>query len=259
DGFYVAAAGASANHCLAHIRSVVQDHKFNVSIADESENMGMLSIQGPKSRQILQSLTDTDLSDASFPFSTTKVINFAGHKVRAIRLTFVGEMGWELHIPSASSWRRATSTGTPTCAWRTPRWKAGLGFTCKLKSDVDFLGRTALERQKADGLRKRIACFTLDEDVALHGLEAIWRDDEVVGFTRRGEYGFALGKSLAYGYVKRPDGAPVSADYLSSGNYWLESLGRRFKATFHAKVPFDPTNKRVKGVYDEPLPCDSRP
>lgn len=287
DGFYVAAAGASANHCLSHIRSVVQDCKFNVSIADESENMGMLSIQGPKSRQILQSLTDTDLSDASFPFSTTKVITFAGHKVRAIRLTFVGEMGWELHIPSASCVPVYTAIiqagkafGLVNAGYRAidslsmekgyKHWhadlrmedtplEAGLGFTCKLKSDVDFLGRTALERQKADGLRKRIACFTVDEDVALHGLEAIWRDDEVVGFTRRGEYGFALGKSLAYGYVKRPDGAPVSADYLASGNYWLESLGRRFKATFHAKAPLDPTNKRVKGVYDEPLPCDSRP
>lgn len=287
DGFYVAAAGASANHGLAHIRSVVQDRKFNVSIADESENMGMLSIQGPKSRQILQSLTDTDLSDDSFPFSTTKVINFAGHKVRAIRLTFVGEMGWELHIPSASCVPVYTAIvqagkafGLVNAGYRAidslsmekgyKHWhadlrmedtplEAGLGFTCKLKSDVDFLGRKALERQKADGLRKRIACFTLDENVALHGLEAIWRDDEVVGFTRRGEYGFALGKSLAYGYVKRPDGAPVSAEYLASGNYWLESLGRRFKATFHAKVPFDPTNKRVKGVYDEPLPCDSRP
>lgn len=287
DGFYVAAAGASANHCLAHIRSVVQDHKFNVSVADESETMGMLSIQGPKSRQILQTLTDTDLSDTSFPFSTNQVINFAGHKVRAIRLTFVGEMGWELHIPSASCVpvykaivQAGKGSGLVNAGYRAidslsmekgyKHWhadlrmedtplEAGLAFTCKLKSDVDFLGRTALERQKVDGLRKRIAYFTIDESVALHGLEAIWRDDEMVGFTRRGEYGFALGQSLACGYVRRPDGAPVSADYLSSGNYWLESLGRRFKATFHAKVPFDPANKRVKGVYDDPLPCDSRP
>lgn len=286
DGFYVAAAGASANHCLAHIRSVVQDHKFNVSVADESEAMGMLSIQGPKSREILQPLTDTDLSNASFPFSTNKVINFAGHKVRAIRLTFVGEMGWELHIPSASCVPVYTAIveagkafGLVNAGYRAidslsmekgyKHWhadlrmedtplEAGLAFTCKLKSDVDFLGRAALERQKADGLRKRIAFFTLDENVALHGLEAIWRDDEVVGFTRRGEYGFALGQSLACGYVRRPDGAPVSSDYLASGNYWLESLGRRFKANFHSKVPFDPTNKRVSGVYDEPLPCDSR-
>ncbi|KAK8776628.1 hypothetical protein V5799_030030 [Amblyomma americanum] len=102
DGFYVAVAGASANHCLAHIRTVVQDQKFKVSIADESETMGMLSIQGPKSRELLQSLTDSDLSDTSFLFSTNKVITFAGHKVRALRLTFVGEMGWELHIPSVS-------------------------------------------------------------------------------------------------------------------------------------------------------------
>uniref|UniRef100_A0A1E1X2L8 Putative dimethylglycine dehydrogenase n=1 Tax=Amblyomma aureolatum TaxID=187763 RepID=A0A1E1X2L8_9ACAR len=284
-GFYIAAAGASANHCLAHIRSVVQDQKFKVFIADESEMMGMLSIQGPKSRELLQSLTDSDLSDTSFPFSANKVITFAGHKVRALRLTFVGEMGWELHIPSLSCVPVYTAIvqagkafGLVNAGYRAidslsmekgyKHWhadlrmedtplEAGLAFTCKLKSDTNFLGREALERQKAAGLHKRIACFTLDEHVPLHGLEAIWRDDEVVGFTRRGDYGFALGKSMAYGYVKRPDGGPVSPEYLASGSYWLESLGRRFKATFHPKAPFDPANKRVRGVYDEPLPCDS--
>lgn len=247
--------------------------------------MGMLSIQGPKSRELLQSLTDSDLSDTSFPFSTNKVITFAGHKVRALRLTFVGEMGWELHIPSVSCVPVYTAIaqvgkafGLVNAGYRAidslsmekgyKHWhadlrmedtplEAGMAFTCKLKSDTDFLGRQALERQKAAGLRKRIACFTLDEHVPLHGLEAIWRDDQVVGFTRRGDYGFALDKSMAYGYVKRPDGGPVSPEYLASGTYWLESLGHRLKANFHPKAPFDPANKRVRGVYDEPLPCDS--
>lgn len=94
--------------------------------------------------------------------------------------------------------------------------------------------------------------------VPLHGLEVIWRSDEIVGFTRRGDFGFGLDSSLAYGYVRRPDGEPVSLDYLSSGDYWLESLGRKFKATYHPKAPFDPDNRRVKGNYDEPLPCDAR-
>ncbi|XP_040078946.1 sarcosine dehydrogenase, mitochondrial [Ixodes scapularis] len=283
-GFYVAAAGASANHSLSHIRSVVQDRKFRVSIEDRSGSMGMLSVQGPKSRELLQSLTDADLSDTAFPFSTHKVIQFAGHKVRALRLTFVGELGWELHIPSSSCvpvYRALVEAGSKfgliNAGYRAidslslekgfRHWhadvrmedtplEAGLGFTCKLKSDVDFLGRRALEAQKAGGVTKRIACFTLDQHVALHGLEVIWRGDEVVGFTRRGDFGFAVGKSIAYGYVRRPDGAAVSPDYLASGDYWLESLGEKYKASFHPKPPLDPDNRRVKGVYDQPLPCD---
>ncbi|GBM72943.1 Sarcosine dehydrogenase, mitochondrial [Araneus ventricosus] len=97
--YYVAAGGAAAQQSLTHIRNVIQDEKFRVSISDATERIGLLSVQGPKSRELLQSLTDSDLSDEKFPFSSNKVISFAGCKVLAIRLSFVGEMGWELHIP----------------------------------------------------------------------------------------------------------------------------------------------------------------
>lgn len=85
---------------------------------------------------------------------------------------------------------------------------------------------------------------------ALLGLEAIWRDDEVVGFIRRGEYGFGIGKSLAYGYVKDPSGKPVTTEFLKSGKYSIESMGELFPAQVHLKAPFDPKNLRVQGIYD---------
>ncbi|XP_035211181.1 sarcosine dehydrogenase, mitochondrial-like [Stegodyphus dumicola] len=130
--------------------------------------------------------------------------------------------------------------------------EAGLGFTCKLKTETPFLGRAALEKQKKEGLKKRLACFTIDEHIPLWGLEAIWRYDRVVGFLRRADYGFAIGKSIGYGYVTNPDTGMVSLDYLKSGTYHLESMGVKYPAQYHAKSPFDP-NLRVKGDYSKPL------
>ncbi|GFU16536.1 sarcosine dehydrogenase, mitochondrial [Nephila pilipes] len=134
--------------------------------------------------------------------------------------------------------------------------EAGLGFTCKLKSETPFLGRSALEKQKKEGLKKRLACFTIDEHVPLWGLEVIWRDDSIVGFLRRAEYGFAIGKSIGYGYVTHPNGEVITLDFLKSGTYHLESMGVKYPAKYHPKSPFDPNNLRVKGDYSEPLPVD---
>lgn len=84
---------------------------------------------------------------------------------------------------------------------------------------------------------------------ALLGLEAIWRDNEVVGFIRRGDFGFSIGKSIAYGYIKDPHGQTINNNYLKSGSYSLESMGQVFPANIHLKAPFDPKNLRVKGEY----------
>lgn len=84
---------------------------------------------------------------------------------------------------------------------------------------------------------------------AILGLEGIYRNNEIVGFVRRGGYGFHIGKSIAYGYVKDPSGNPVTNDFLKSGEYHLEFMGVKFPAQYHAKTPFDPKNERIKGNY----------
>ena len=101
-GFYIAAAGGAAYQNLSHIRGALQDKGFNVKLEDRSHDMGMLSLQGPYSREILSKLTQTPLDNESFPFNTNQIISVAGHKVRALRVSFVGELGWELHIPRES-------------------------------------------------------------------------------------------------------------------------------------------------------------
>ena len=94
----------------------------------------------------------------------------------------------------------------------------------------------------------------LNRHVALLGLECIYRNDKPVGFLRRGDFAFALGKSIGYGYVTNPAGENITNDFLKSGTYSIESLGNLYPASIHIKPPFDPKNKRVKGIYEDPLP-----
>ncbi|XP_043913990.1 sarcosine dehydrogenase, mitochondrial [Protopterus annectens] len=276
-GFYLAIGGAVAQHNWSHITTVLQDMKFNCSLIDCSEELGMLSVQGPASRAVLEEVLETDLSNEAFPFSTHKLVKAAGHMVRAIRLSFVGEMGWELHVPKDSCvpvyravMKAGAKHGITNAAYRAidslsiekgyRHWhadlrsddtplEAGLGFTCKLKTDIPFLGREILEKQKENGLHKRIACFTIEEKVPMFGLEAIWRNGTVVGHVRRADFGFAVDKTIAYGYIRSPDGGPVTLDFIKTGEYSLERMGVHYPATVHTKSPFDPENKRVKGIY----------
>lgn len=278
DAYYLAIGGGVAEHNWNHIKTVLQDQGFCCQLTDHSEDMGMISIQGPKSREVLQEVLDTDLSNEAFPFSSHKVVIAAGHQVRAMRLSFVGELGWELHIPKDSclpvyravmaaganhgiinSGYRAIDSLSIEKGYRhwhadlrpddTPL-EAGLAFTCKLKSSVPFQGRDMLEKQKEEGLKRRIVCFTTDEKVPMFGLEAIYRNGVPVGHLRRADYGFYIDKTIGYGYIRNPDGGVVSANFIKSGEFTLERMGVVYKAKAHLKSPFDPENKRVKGIYD---------
>ncbi|XP_078082261.1 sarcosine dehydrogenase, mitochondrial [Mustelus asterias] len=277
DGYYLAVGGGVAQHNWTHITSVLQDQRLNCQLVDCSEELGMISVQGPKSRSVLEEVLDTDLSNEAFPFSTHQVVKAAGHSVRAMRLSFVGELGWELHVPRESCvdvhravMQSGAKIGIANAGYRAidslsiekgyRHWhadlrsddtplEAGLAFTCKLKSQIPFLGREALEKQKAEGLFKRLLCFTIDEKVPMFGLEVIWRNGKVVGHIRRADFAFTLNKTIAYGYIRDPDGGVVTADFVKSGEYSLERMGIVYTAKVHLKSPFDPNNKRVKGIY----------
>ncbi|XP_029024768.1 sarcosine dehydrogenase, mitochondrial [Betta splendens] len=277
DAYYLAIGGGVAEHNWNHIKTVLQDRGFRCHVTDHSEDMGMISIQGPKSREVLREVLDADLGNEAFPFSTHRVVSAAGHRVRAMRLSFVGELGWELHIPKDAClpvYRAVMAAGAKhgivNAGYRAidslsiekgyRHWhadlrpddtplEAGLAFTCKLKSSVPFQGRDRLEKQKEEGLRRRIVCFTIDEKVPMFGLEAIFRNGVPVGHLRRADYGFFIDKTIGYGYIRNPDGGVVNADFIKSGHFTLERMGVTFKAKAHLKTPFDPENQRVKGIY----------
>lgn len=279
-GLYIVTNGLSAYHTWAHIHCILSEENFKVGLTDLSEKIGVLSVQGPKSRDVLQPLVNVSLSDEEFPYSTTQLVQVAGHLCRAVRFSLVGELGWELHIPwdSCSAvykaiWEHGKKYGLRHAGYRALHslssekgyrlWnadlrtddnplEAGMDFICR--DDGDYVGKDALDLIKQKGLKKKLAFFQLQEQIPIWGLEAIWRDDQVVGYLRRGEYGYAVGASIGHGYVKHPEGRRVTSEFLQSGRYQVEVMGNRYDAAVYFNSPFDPSGKRQLGIYDEQLP-----
>jgi 4-methylaminobutanoate oxidase (formaldehyde-forming) len=227
---------------------------------------------GPTSRELLSSLTDADLSKEAFPFSTAQQIDVGFARAWALRMTYVGELGWELYLPTMftlpvfdklmevgekvglklvgmqavnslrleTGYRHWESDITPD---DTP-YEAGLGFSVKLDKG-DFIGREALIKLKEAGLTRKMVMFTLDDPKPLlFGDEPIYRDGTHVGELSSGAYGFKIGSAVGMGYVKNPEG--VNNDWIKAGNYQLEVEGELHAATFHLRSPYDPKNERTK-------------
>jgi 4-methylaminobutanoate oxidase (formaldehyde-forming) len=242
-------------------------------LTDVTSGMGVLSVMGPRARELLQSLTPDDVSATVFPFATSRVIELGYALVRASRITYVGELGWELYIPTEfmqGVYDELVSAGTPyglvhagyhalnslriEKAYRhwghditdedTPL-EAGLGFAVKWDKPGGFIGREALLRQKQSGCTKRLVQFRLESpEPLLYHNEPIWHGNDIVGFIRSGMYGHSLGAAVGLGYVAVPNGAPVEA--IASGDYEIEVAGIRYPAIASLRPMYDPANERIK-------------
>ena len=201
------------------------------------------------------------------------MIGVAGCPVLALRVTYVGELGWELHLPVeyattvyAALMAEGKEHGLCSAGYRaieslrlekgyrawgaeigpdhTPL-EAGLGWCVKLKNDIPFKGRDAIAAQKQAGVNKMLACFTVDDpDVVLLGRETIYRNGERVGWLTSGGYGHTVQKSIGYGYVRNPHG--VDRAHVLDGKYALEVGSRRVPCQVHLGALYDPTSSRVK-------------
>ena len=200
---------------------------------------------GPKARDVLAAVTDADVSNAAFPFGHVREIAIAGHKVRALRITYVGELGWELHVPIAATgevFDALMTAGGPHGirpvgyraleslrlekgyrAWGSDITPNDTPVRGRPRLGGEAAGRTptssaAARWRQASGaaLTKRLACFTVDDpDIVLLGRETILRNGEPVGYLTSGGYGYTVGKNIGYGYVRNGDG--VSDDFLAHG------------------------------------------
>jgi sarcosine dehydrogenase len=271
DKFYIVTGTGFRTHDFGWIRDHIPAG-LDVSLSDVTEAFGTLSLMGPRARDVLSAVTSADVSNAGFPFGHVREIEIAGHVVRALRVTYVGELGWELHMPIAATgeiFDVLMAAGAP-CAIRpvgyraleslrlekgyrawgsdiTPNdtpMEAGLGWAVKLRKNTDFLGRRALEQ--ASGLpMKRFAGFTVDDpDIVLLGRETILRNGEPVGYLTSGGYGYTVGKSIGYGYVRNEEG--VSDDFLASGQYELVVAMDRAPAKLHLEPLYDSAGAKVK-------------
>ena len=261
--FYLVTGTAQAVHDSDWITRHIQLHE-QVEWVDVTEAFGVIGVMGPSSRALLQRVTEADLSAAAFPFGTA----------RAVRITYVGELGWELHVPTgqlglayatlvgAGRDLGATQAGHYAInslrlekgyrAWGaelspddTPL-EAGLGFAVAWNKSVPFLGREALLKQKATGVNRQMAIFVLqDPEPVLWGSEPILRDGEVVGYTTSGSYGHTVGGGIGMGYFK--SASRVTPEFIQSGTYQINVSGRLCPATAHLRPPYDPERKRILG------------
>ncbi|WP_269930994.1 GcvT family protein [Aminobacter sp. HY435] len=273
DKFYIVTGTGFRTHDLAWI----SDHipaGLDAKLVDVTEQFGTLSLMGPKARTVLEGVTDAEVSNAAFPFGHVREIAIAGATVRALRVTYVGELGWELHVPIEATGEvfdalmaAGAAHGIRPIGYRaleslrlekgyrawgsdiTPNdtpFEAGLGWAVKLRKDADFLGRKALEKLGNAPLTKRLACFTVDDkDVVLVGRETILRDGQAVGYLTSGGYGYTVGKNVGFGYVRNASG--VDDAFVTGGNYELVVAMTRVPANVHLEPLFDPAAARVKG------------
>ncbi|RWH78572.1 MAG: FAD-dependent oxidoreductase [Mesorhizobium sp.] len=272
ERFYVVTGTGFRTHDFSWIGDHV-GNELDVTLTDVTEDFGTLSLMGPRARDVLAAVTDADVSNTAFPFGHVREISIAGHTVRALRVTYVGELGWELHVPIAATgeifdalmaageehgirpvgyraleslrlekgYRAWGSDITPN---DTPQ-EAGLGWAVKLRKNTDFLGRRALEEISGAALKKRFAGFTVEDcEIVLLGRETILRNNEPVGYLTSGGYGYTVGKNIGYGYVRNADG--VSDDFLASGDYELVVAMERTPAKIHLEPLYDPAGARIR-------------
>jgi 4-methylaminobutanoate oxidase (formaldehyde-forming) len=277
DEFYVVTGTGFATHDLDWIERGIPSGS-NAQVVDVTSAWAVLSLMGPQSRSILSAASSADspqFDNDAFPFGTWRTVGIAGCPVRALRITYMGELGWELHFPVEYAPRvydALVAAGEPLglvnagyrCiestrlekgyrAWgsdigpdHTPL-EAGLRWAVKLTSDIDFRGRSALVQQSATGLRKLLAGFSVDPSVVLLGRETIFRDGERVGWLTSGGFGYTVQRSLGYGYIRRPiDQGGVDPAWVLAGTYELEVAGERVPAEVSLRPFHDPTNSRVK-------------
>ncbi|MQX37695.1 GcvT family protein [Roseospira navarrensis] len=272
DEFYIVTGTGFATHDFDWIRRNIPAGA-NAQLVDITSANAVLSLMGPTARDILSVVTRDDVSNDALPFGTAKRIGIAGCPVLALRVTYVGELGWELHLPAeyaVNVYEALMAAGAPMGlrpagyraietlrlekgyrAWgsdigpdHTPI-EAGLAFALKLKTDIPFKGRPAVEKQKAEGVTKRLAGFTVDDpDVVLLGRETIYRDGQRCGWLTSGGFGHTVGKPIGYGYVRHPDG--VDRDFVLSGTYELEVATERLPASVHMAPLYDPKMTRIK-------------
>ncbi len=270
DTYLVVTIAAAATHDADWIRRGLGEAR--VTLTDVTSAFCVLGVMGPRSRELLARLADTDLSSAAFPFGMSREIDVGRARVRATRITYVGELGWELYVPaefalgvyedvvaagddlglrpagyhamdSLRMEKGYRSWGHDIGGEDTPL-EAGLGFAVAFKKD-GFVGRDALLRQRDKPLARRLVMFTLeDPEPLLLGDEPIYRDGALVGRITSGAYGHTLGRAVGMGYVAHADG--VDAAFVRAGRWDLELATERFPARAHLEPPYDPASSRIR-------------
>ena len=259
--FYVLSGAGTEREALDHLTRTTGE---DVTITNVSDELGMLVVAGPKSRDVLAGLTNADLSNAAFRWLSGQEITLAGVPLRALRVNYVGELGWELHAPMAqleTLYDAIWETGEPhgitdfgiyaVNSLRMEKAYRGLGAELTneitlIEADCErfyasgkgrFSGRDATETRKAEGITTRLVYGEVTvTDCDIHGGEVVMQGDRVVGVCTSGGYGHATGKSLTFAYID-----PGVTDGLE-----VVILGERRPLVLLPEPVWDPTNSRQR-------------
>jgi 4-methylaminobutanoate oxidase (formaldehyde-forming) len=234
-----------------------------IQFKDVTSSRSVINVQGPRSRELLARVTEDDVSNAAFPYLAAREIRVGYAPVLALRVTYAGELGWELHVPGEYAlhlyetlWAAGRDLGVANAGYRaldslrlekgyrywsseispdTNPYEAGLGFAVSFTKD--FIGRKALEEIKAQGVKRKLACFLMEGFVPLHGGEAILHQGRVIETVTSGGYGHTVGKSIAYGYIPK--------NLFNEKHFEIEAFGARYAAHVSARAPYDPDRRKI--------------
>jgi sarcosine dehydrogenase len=248
----------------------------HVVLTDVTSAWTVLSVMGPKSRELLQKVSRADFSNEGFPFATIREIGVGYATVLASRRTYMGELGWELYVPvefAVTVFETLHEAGGEVGlrdmgyyaieglriekgyrAWGrelTPDdnpFQAGLTWAVRLDKPSGFIGREALAKAKTQPLTRRLVSVVLEDgEPLLWGAEALLRDGRPVGDLTSAAYGHTIGASVGLGYVRRDDGSAIDAAWLETGRFEVDLAGTRLKARVSLRPPYDPSGARIKG------------
>ena len=268
DRFLIITGASLVTHDLAYINAYMPDDSFTI-IRDVSSCYACLGLWGPKSREILQKITEQDISNACFPYLTCKSITVGDVPVKALRITYVGELGWELYCPTECGlklwdtiWEAGVEIGITAAGYRamdslrlekgyrlwgkdiTPDYtplEAGLGFAVKLTKG-DFQGHENLEKQMRKGINRKLCCLSIEDRnaVAIGSEPVLLRESgEIVGWVTSGGYGYSVEKSIAYAYI------PI--EHSNVGKLLqVEIMDERINAVIEKEPLWDPQQIRVR-------------
>jgi 4-methylaminobutanoate oxidase (formaldehyde-forming) len=267
DRFMIVTGTAFGTHDMTHLRRYMP-FDGSVYINDMTSARTCFGLWGPKARDILQKVTRDSVSNEAFPYMTAKQITIGNIPVLALRVTYVGELGWEFYAPSEygeqlwdTLWEAGKPFGLVAAGYKaieslrlekgyrywsadiTPDYtpyEAGLGFAVALNKNADFMGKEALLKQKAEGVKQKLCCIVLDDpNMIVFGSEPIRYDGKVIGWITSGGYGYSINKSIAYGYL------PIELTKAGM-RVTVECFGVEIQAKVQKEPLYDPKGEKVK-------------
>jgi 4-methylaminobutanoate oxidase (formaldehyde-forming) len=273
DRFWVVASDTAHRHAETWMRRHIADdtHAF---VTDVTSGYAQLNIQGPRSREVLQAVTDADMANDAFPFRTAREIAIGYARVLCIRITYLGELGYELYIPTEQAthvYDRLVEAGQAAglrhaglkalASLRMEKGyrdyghdidntdsvlEAGLGFAVDLDKPGGFIGRDAVLAKKAEGplTRRIVQILVQDPEPMLFHAEPVWRAGKPVGYVRAASYGFTVGGAV--GLVMVEAGEPLNQAYVEASDWEVEIAGRCYPVTASLRPLYDPKMLRVK-------------